>query len=59
MERQRWNRDMMEQMMSLLQFFQDNGISVDRSLGTGILALLPEDPKLRMAYAMMRYRAAL
>ncbi len=55
MERQRWNRDMMEQMMSLLQFFQDNGISVDRSLGTGILALLPEDPKLRMAYAMMRF----
>lgn len=52
---QNWNRDLMEHILSLLQFLQEKGVPVDQSAGIETASLLPEDPALWVAYEMVRF----
>ena len=53
MDSERWNRDMIEDILSLLEFLQERGVPADRSTEPEVLQLLPE--ALRTAYEMMRF----
>lgn len=52
---QDWNHNLMEHILSLLQFLQEKGIPVDQSAGMEIASLLPEDPALWVAYETVRF----
>ena len=53
MEKQNWDHDLMENILSLIQFFQEHGGSVHRP--GDVLALLPDVPELQATYEMIRF----
>ena len=55
MREQNWNRDLMEQILTLLQFFQTNGIPFERAAGPEASELLVEHPEMRAAFEMIRF----
>lgn len=55
MGRQDWEHDLMEQILSLMQFLQENGISMDCSTGPEALKLLENSPALWTACEMLRF----
>ena len=55
-----WNRDLLEGILSLLEFLREKGVPVDRSTEPEVLSLLPEvmehkseESMLQTAYEMM------
>lgn len=55
MEKQNWNHDLMEHILSLMELLHRNGISAERASGTDMRGVLPEDPGLKTAYEMVRF----
>lgn len=55
MSEQNLNRDLMEQILALIQLFQAHGIAFEQAAGTEALRIASADPEMRTAYEMIRF----
>ena len=54
MSDQTWNRDLVEHILSLVDFLKANGVAIDQCIQPETAELMSQFPKFQAAYAMMR-----